>query len=184
VLSESKQLFGQVPRRDTHDSHLLHPPLLDESGLASAAKWYVEGFGKSSSMEANLDISPRVKRLPQVVEMTLFRALQESLTNVHRHFGSPRVDVRIELQDGQVGLIVRDYGKGIPSEKLEGVEATGGNLGVGLTGMRERILELGGKLQVVSENPGISVRATVPIGQEHVEKTRPFTSSDENGSVA
>ena len=184
ALSESNELLDRCLAEIRTISHLLHPPLLDESGLASAAKWYVEGFGKRSSIEAKLDVSPRVERLPQGVEMALFRTLQESLTNVHRHSGSSKVDIRIELQDGQVGLIVRDYGKGVPSEKLESFQATGGNLGVGLTGMRERILELGGNLQIVSESPGISVRATIPIGQDHVEKTPPFKSPDENGSAA
>lgn len=184
ALSESNELLDRCIAEIRTISHLLHPPLLDESGLVSAAKWYVEGFGKRSRIEAKLDVSPRVERLPQGVEMALFRTLQESLTNVHRHSGSSKVDIRIELQDGQVGLIVRDYGKGVLSEKLESFQATGGNLGVGLTGMRERILELGGNLQIVSESPGISVRATIPIGQSHVEKTRPFKSPDENGSAA
>jgi two-component system CheB/CheR fusion protein len=184
ALSESNELLDRCIAEIRTISHLLHPPLLDESGLASAAKWYVEGFGERSSIEASLDVSPHFERLPQAVEMALFRTLQESLTNVHRHSGSSKVDIRIELQDGQVGLIVRDYGKGVSSEKLESFHATGGSLGVGLTGMRERILELGGNLQIVSESPGISVRATIPIGNEHVDKTRPFKSPDENGSAA
>ena len=184
ALSESDELLDKCLAEIRTISHLLHPPLLDESGLASAAKWYVEGFGKRSSIEASLDISPRVERLPQNVEMALFRALQESLTNAHRHSGTRKVDVRIELEDGQVGLVVRDYGKGVPLQKLEHFRATGGNLGVGLTGMRERILELGGELQIVAENPGVSVRVTVPIGRESVPTTRPLRSSDEGGSAA
>ena len=174
ALSESNQLLDRCFAEIRTLSYLLHPPLLDERGLAAAVQWYVEGFGDRSGIKANLDISPRIERLPQAVEMALFRILQESLTNVHRHSGSPKVDVRIDLEDREVGLVVRDYGKGIPSEKLELFEAMGGNLGVGLTGMRERILELGGKLKVVSENPGISIRVIVPIGQHEIEKTRPF----------
>ena len=184
ALSESNQILDRCLAEIRTISHLLHPPLLDESGLASAAKWYVEGFGDRSSIQVNLDLSPHIERLPQAVEIALFRVLQESLTNVHRHSGSAKVDVRFEVQDGQVGLVVRDYGKGIPSEKLERFEATGGNLGVGLTGMRERILELGGKLQIMSENPGISVRVNVPIRQDDGEKTRPPESPEDNGSAA
>lgn len=184
ALAESSQLLDKCLSEIRTISHLLHPPLLDESGLSSAAKWYVEGFGKRSNIQTNLDISPRIERLPKDIEMALFRALQESLTNVHRHSGSAKVDVRIEFQDGQVGLVVRDYGKGVSPEKLEQFQVAGGLVGVGLTGMRERILELRGKLQIVAENPGVSVRVTVPIGQESVAATQPFKSSDESGSAA
>ncbi len=97
--------------------------------------------------------------------MALFRSLQESLTNVHRHSGSPKVDVRIEINNEQVGLTVRDYGRGITPEKLENSH-TGANLGVGLTGMRERVTELGGSLQVLRENPGTLVIVTVPVRRE------------------
>ena len=82
ALTESNQILDKCIAEIRTISHLLHPPLLDESGLVSAAKWYVEGFGKRSSIEVRLDVSPRVERLPQAVEMTLFRTLQESLTNV------------------------------------------------------------------------------------------------------
>jgi len=165
ALSESDQLLEVCLAEIRTISHLLHPPLLDESGLASAAAWYVEGFGKRSGIRTNFDISPHIERLPQLVEMALFRSLQESLTNVHRHSGSPKVDVRIEINNGQVGLTVRDYGRGITPEKLENSH-TGANLGVGLTGMRERVTELGGSLQVLRENPGTLVIVTVPVRPE------------------
>ncbi len=165
ALSESDQLLEVCLAEIRTISHLLHPPLLDESGLASAAAWYVEGFGKRSGIRTNFDISPHIERLPQLVEMALFRSLQESLTNVHRHSGSPKVDVRIEINNGQVGLTVRDYGRGITPETLENSH-TGANLGVGLTGMRERVTELGGSLQVLRENPGTLVIVTVPVRRE------------------
>ena len=98
--------------------------------------------------------------------MAIFRSLQETLTNVHRHSGSARVDVGIEIKGGQIGLTVRDYGRGIAPEKGEHFHTAGANLGVGLTGMRERVTELGGNLQVLSENPGTLVKVTVPVGQE------------------
>jgi PAS domain S-box-containing protein len=166
VLSESDQLLEVCLAEIRTISHLLHPPLLDESGLASAATWYVEGFGKRSGIQTNLDISSHIERLPQPVEMALFRSLQESLTNVHRHSGSPNVDVRIEISNGQVGLTVRDYGRGITPKKLENSHTAGANLGVGLTGMRERVTELGGSLQVLRENPGTLVIVTVPVRPE------------------
>src|SRR5712691_8714783 len=166
VLSESDQLVEVCLAEIRTISHLLNPPLLDETGLASAARWYVEGFGKRSGIQTNLDLSAHIERLPQAVEMAIFRSLQETLTNVHRHSGSAKVDVGIEIKGGQIGLTVRDYGRGIAPEKLEHSHTAGGNLGVGLTGMRERVTELGGNLQVLSENPGTLVKVTVPVGQE------------------
>ena len=166
ALSESDQLLDVVLDEIRTISHLLHPPLLDESGLAYAARWYVEGFGKRSGIQTNLDLSAHIERLPQAVEMAIFRSLQETLTNVHRHSGSARVDVGIEIKGGQIGLTVRDYGRGIAPEKGEHFHTAGANLGVGLTGMRERVTELGGNLQVLSENPGTLVKVTVPVGQE------------------
>jgi PAS domain S-box-containing protein len=166
VLSESDQLLDMCLAEIRTISHLLHPPLLDENGLASAARWYLEGFGKRSGILTTLDISEHIERLPQAVEMAVFRSLQETLTNVHRHSGSAKVDVRIEIKDGQIGLTVRDYGRGIAPEKLEHFRTAGADLGVGLTGMRERVTELGGNLQILSENPGTLVRVTVPAVQE------------------
>ena len=184
ALSESDELLDKCLAEIRTISHLLHPPLLDESGLASAATWYVEGFGKRSSIQTNLDISRGLKRLPQLVEMAMFRALQESLTNVHRHSKSPKVDVRIELANGYVQLLVRDYGRGIAPERLEQFYTAGSDLGVGLTGMRERVTELGGTLHLLSENPGISVRVTIPLAQDQTRAPGSNEQSGENGSAA
>jgi signal transduction histidine kinase len=162
VLEESNQLLDRCLAEIRTISYLLHPPMLDESGLPAAAMWYAEGFAKRSGIQANLEISPRLERLPRDVEMVLFRALQESLTNVHRHSQSPQVDVRIEAEDGQVALVVRDYGRGFGPEQLETFRG-GSDLGVGLAGMRERVNDLDGILEVRSEKPGTSVRVTLPI---------------------
>ena len=94
-------------------SHLLHPPLLDETGFASAARWYVEGFAKRSGIPTSLDMPEDLGRLPSSLELALFRVLQESLTNVHRHSKSRKADVSLRLDRGQVVLRGRDYGKGI-----------------------------------------------------------------------
>ncbi len=131
VLAESNQLLDRCLAEIRTISYLLHPPMLDESGLPSAAAWYVEGFAKRSGIEANLEISPRLERLPRDVEMVLFRALQESLTNVHRHSESRKVDVRIGLKNGQATMAVRDYGRGFGPEQLETFRG-GTDLGVGL----------------------------------------------------
>jgi two-component system CheB/CheR fusion protein len=174
VISESEDLLDKCIGEIRTISHLLHPPLLDERGLAFAATWYLEGFGKRSSIETKLDISPELPRLSQAAEMALFRVLQESLTNVHRHSESPKVDVTIEFAAGRVHLVVRDYGRGIAPDKLESFHKSGTDLGVGLTGMRERANELGGTLQLLPEYPGTSVVVTVPIEQP----------PDESGSAA
>lgn len=157
--------------------------MLDESGLASAAAWYVEGFAKRSSIQANLEISPRLARLPADTEMVLFRVLQETLTNVHRHSQSSTVDVRLEAENGHAVLLVRDYGRGFPPEQLESLRG-GSDLGVGTAGMRERVIELGGTLDVCSEKPGTSVKVTLPITKPETRTAEPMESSADRTSAA
>ena len=142
-------------------SHLLHPPLLDEAGFISAAKWYVEGFGRRSGIAAQLDLPPHVHRLPRRMEIALFRILQEALTNVHRHSGSRAVNVCVTADDAAVVLIVKDFGVGVPREVLDRFWKTG-NVGVGLAGIRERLKELGGYLEINSNLDGTALKATIP----------------------
>ena len=143
-------------------SHLLHPPLLDEAGFISAAKWYVEGFGKRSGISTKLDLPSPVHRLPRRTEIALFRILQEALTNVHRHSGSRAVNVCVTADDTAVVLIVKDFGMGVPREVLDRFWKTG-NTGVGLAGIRERLKELGGFLQIDSNLDGTLLKATIPV---------------------
>lgn len=183
VLAESTHLLDKCLCEIRTMSYLLHPPMLDESGLAPAVTWYVEGFAKRSGIQTAVDISPNLERLPRDVEMVLFRALQESLTNVHRHSRSPRVDIRIEVENGQATMVVRDYGQGFGSERLETFRG-GSHLGVGLAGMRERVTELGGILEILSEKPGTSVRVTLPIAKAEARPAHATETSVERGSVA
>jgi signal transduction histidine kinase len=118
-------------------SHLLHPPLLDEAGFVSAAKWYVEGFGRRSGITSHLELPEQLRRLPRVTEIALFRILQEALTNVHRHSGSTAVEVRVTADSSNVLLTVKDFGVGVAQEVLDRFWKTG-NVGVGLAGIRER----------------------------------------------
>lgn len=143
-------------------SHLLHPPLLDEAGFASAAKWYVEGFGRRSGIATRLDIPEHVNRLPRRTETALFRILQEALTNVHRHSGSRAVEVRVAPDDSKVVLTVRDHGTGVPREVLDRFWKSG-NVGVGLAGISERLKELGGFLEIDSNLDGTLLKATIPV---------------------
>jgi PAS domain S-box-containing protein len=147
-------------------SYLLYPPMLEELGLKSAIPWYLDGFSKRSSIQTTFEADPGFDRLPREKELALFRVLQESLTNVHRHSGSPEAKVRLALNNGNAVLEVRDQGKGIPSPLLEQAgEDWMGSLGVGLRGMDERMRQLGGKLEVASTDHGTVVRALVPTGE-------------------
>ena len=162
LLSESLKLLDQAMTEARTISHLLHPPLLDENGFASAAKWYVEGFAKRSGIQTSLDLPDPLDRLPASLELVLFRVLQESLTNVHRHSRSPKADVALRVSPDQVVLRVRDYGKGIPTEILRRFHRNRAHGGVGLAGMRERIHELGGQLEMNSDGRGTQVVAILP----------------------
>ncbi len=143
-------------------SHLLHPPLLDEAGFISAAKWYVEGFGKRSGIVTKLELPQQAHRLPRRAETALFRIMQEALTNVHRHSGSRAVEVRLSADDQNVILVVKDFGMGVPREVLDRFWKTG-NVGVGLAGIRERLKELGGFLEIESNLDGTLLKATIPV---------------------
>ncbi|HEX6802464.1 MAG TPA: ATP-binding protein [Terriglobales bacterium] len=162
-LKESQQLIERAISDTRTLSHLLHPPLLDEAGFVSAAKWYVEGFGKRSGIATQLEISDRLERLAPELETALFRVLQEALTNVHRHSGSKSVQVSLSTEPSVITLSIQDHGKGIPPEALKRFRKSGTNVGVGLAGIRERIKELGGTLLIDSGPTGTLLRVEVPI---------------------
>ena len=165
LLSEAIHLLDQSIAETRTISHLLHPPLLDEAGFSSAAKWYLDGFAQRSRIAVKADLPDDVGRLPKAIELGLFRVLQESLTNIHRHSGSSRADVALKLSPHAVVLEVRDYGKGISPDLLRNFQARGTNSGVGLAGMRERLRELGGQLSVQSRAPGTLISVTMPLPQ-------------------
>ncbi len=145
-------------------SYLLYPPMLEEMGLKSAILWYLDGFSKRSGIETTFDAPEEFARLSRDAELVLFRVLQESLTNVQRHSGSTTADILISLTDDAVILQVADRGKGVPRAILEqGSQDWMGSLGVGLRGMSERLRQLGGALDVSSDESGTQVRATVPL---------------------
>lgn len=144
-------------------SYLLHPPLLDETGLRSALEWYIEGLAKRSGIEIALIVKPQMfPRLATDIETTIFRVVQESLANVYRHANSESVRVEIDNQSEWVVVRVRDYGKGIPQE-INGNRGFSSSLGVGIAGMRERVRQFGGELTVVRAEPGTLVEAKIPL---------------------
>jgi signal transduction histidine kinase len=148
-------------------SHLLHPPLLEEAGFATAADLYLNGFGKRSAIKVRMDFAPDFERMPDKLEIALFRVLQESLTNVHRHSGASKVDVVLRREAQTVILEVRDYGCGISEELLNNWGPSLRGSGVGVPGMRERLRELNGTLEIEAAEPGTRVRATVPLTGKH-----------------
>ena len=178
VLSDMETLADQALQEIRTTSHLLHPPLLDEVGFSSAAEWYVEEFTKRSGIKTSLELSA-TPRLTKGAQLVLFRVLQESLTNVIRHSGSPTADIKLCSDDENAILSVRDSGKGIPSEKLTSFHETGAGVGVGLGGMKERVRELGGRLKIVSDSTGTCVTATLPL-----PKAEQSTHDQARGKVA
>ena len=143
-------------------SYLLHPPLLDETGLRSALHWYVDGLTKRSNIEISLSTKPQnFPRLSKELETIIFRVVQESLTNVYRHAATQSARVEIDKQPEWVTVRIRDFGKGVPLE-ITGNRHTGG-LGVGISGMRERVRQLGGELVIVRAEPGTLVEAKIPL---------------------
>jgi len=144
-------------------SQLLHPPLLDEVGFLSAARWFLEEFSQRTGVNVNFQHDANFPELPKSVELTLFRILQEALTNVHRHAQSAEARVELSLRDKQVKLLIRDYGIGIPEEKLSRFLSNGSGVGVGLAGMRNRVREQGGTLLAIAESKGTTIVAELPI---------------------
>jgi signal transduction histidine kinase len=144
-------------------SYLLHPPLLDEVGVASAARWFVEGFARRSGIRVHCDVPENMERLSREFELVLFRVLQESLTNVHRHSGASAATVRLVLASDHLALEVGDNGKGIPEERLQRFNSSASSAGVGITGMRERVRELGGQLEIHSAKTGTTIRVALPV---------------------
>jgi PAS domain S-box-containing protein len=162
LLSECLQMADQSLKETRTISHLLHPPLLDEAGLESAIRWYVDGFGQRSGIKVDLDVPPAFGRLRRDIETALFRVVQEALTNVHRHSGGSAVNIRFDVDAEAVWLEIKDDGKGIPEERLQALDS-GSGVGIGLAGMRERLRELGGTLKIESSKAGTLLKISIPL---------------------
>ncbi len=175
-IKESREIVSQIGEEIRTLSYILHPPLLDECGLASAVHWYTEGFEKRSGIKLEVSISPDLPRLPADAETTLFRVVQESLTNVHRYSGSSSAKIKVSNNSGEVRLEIIDYGHGSKTgaarARLDGTAP----LGVGIPGMRERLHQLGGGLTVDFATNGTRVTATLPI------KSAAEAGAEEGGS--
>jgi signal transduction histidine kinase len=161
ALQDSLNLLDHCTAEVRTMSHLLHPPLLEEMGLATAVPWYVKGFTERSGIVVDLDGPAKPDRLPQAIELVLFRVLQECLTNIHRHADAKLAKIRFRVEDNGVRLTVEDSGKGIAF-----VDGRPVNPGVGIASMRERVRELRGELRVSSGSTGTVVEVMVPLDKE------------------
>jgi PAS domain S-box-containing protein len=185
LATEAEQIqetVQQLHREIRTTSYLLHPPLLDENGLYSAISWYVQGLLERSGLEVQLDIPKEFGRLPRDMELVIFRLVQECLTNIHRHSESKTASIRIARESNQITLDIRDQGKGMPPARL--AEIRSGRSGVGMGGMRERLRQFEGTMNIESDGSGTCIFATIPLpkaaspeDQSNVEPLR-ATASD------
>jgi len=173
ALSEARGVLREMSREIRTLSYLLHPPVLDELGLASAVKEYAHGFSERSGIALEIDIPPGFPRMPQEAEIAFFRIVQESLANIQKHSGSATGGIRLWNSQGCVQLEISDHGRGIAAEAQREGNGTPkpSRLGVGILGMRERMTQLGGTLEVQSGAAGTTVRATIPLVLEGADAT-------------
>lgn len=160
VLDDSQTLIQQLNKEIRTTSYLLHPPLLDENGLPEAIRWYLHGLMERSGLNVDLEIADSFGRLPDEMELAIFRIVQECLTNIHRHSGSKVARIRLSRTADSVTLEIQDQGKGIAPEKLNGIRARSG---VGITGMRERVLHFHGTMQIYSNSKGTKISVSLPL---------------------
>ena len=159
AIADSLELAAESARELRTLAYLLHPPTLDDMGLTSAITWYARGFAQRSGVQVTLDLSSDFERLSRDVETMMFRVVQEGLTNIHRHSGSASARIHLTADAEQIVLELSDQGRGMPVN-LQG--AIVGQLGVGIAGMRERVRQLGGRLEIVSDKHGTTLRVLQP----------------------
>ncbi len=166
LVADTAAMAEQTSREIRTISYLLHPPLLEEAGLLAAIGWLANGFSQRSGIKTEFDAPAEFERLPADIEVTIFRIVQETLTNVARHSGSKTAFIKLTRQPGEIVLQVRDEGTGIPPEKLEKVHGNVSALGVGVAGVWERVRQFGGALEINSNSRGTTVMVVVPLPEE------------------
>jgi two-component system NarL family sensor kinase len=175
MLEETRKLIEHAVSSIRTMSYLLHPPLLDEAGFEAAAHWFIDGFARRTAMAIKTNFSHpdnlpdgtlKLARMPEVVELALFRALQEGLTNAHRHSTSPNVEVRFQRLPDRAILEVQDFGRGLPRAVMDRFHRTGSGSGVGLAGIRERMKELGVDFTIYSTDGGTTLRSAAPLAAD------------------
>jgi two-component system NarL family sensor kinase len=172
ALTENAIMVEQISREIRTISHLLHPPLLDVAGLTSALRWYVDGFSERSKIKVELELpSKKLSRMSDEMEIAVFRMVQECLTNIHRHSGSKTALIRVLERDHEILVEIQDHGKGISQERQLELSSFS-RTGVGFRGMRERLRQLGGALEIQSLGTGTTVRATLPLDISSSQETQ------------
>jgi PAS domain S-box-containing protein len=181
-MDESQQLVQQLSQEIRTMSYLLHPPLLDETGLSEALRWYIQGLSERSGLDIALEVPEDFERLSREMELVMFRLVQECLTNIHRHSGSKSAVIRVARDREHVSLEVQDYGKGISQEKLSEIQSQGS--GVGLRGMRERARHFGGHMLIESNHKGTKVSFQFPRARTDLPKKDANASHEDNPQPA
>jgi signal transduction histidine kinase len=178
LLSECSSLIRDISDEIRTLSYLLHPPLLDECGLESAVQMYSRGINRREGLDVELDIPNRLQRLSEEAELAVFRIVQASLTNIHLHSGSDKAKVKIDQIDEGLRVMITDHGRGIPNGVLDRYSAEkGAGVGVGIVGMRERVKQLGGRLEIESSRRGTQVRVVIP--SSHFRKVKSAAATEE-----
>ena len=165
-LSESLALAKQSLQEVGTLAHLLYPPELDLLGLIPALRSYIQGFSKRAGIQVDLSAPSAITRLSREVETALFRIVQESLSNIYLHSQSPTAVVRVVLDTKEISLQVEDHGTGIVRETLDSANRDAPNLGLGIVGMRERVAQLGGQMDISSDSQGTKMSVTLPLPKD------------------
>jgi two-component system, NarL family, sensor histidine kinase FusK len=163
LLFDCQQILNRVVKEIRTLSYLLHPPLLDETGLRSALQWYVDGLAQRSNVKIELHLAEDLGRLSQELETAIFRIVQEGLTNIHRHSGSAIARISLVARGDQVVLTIRDEGTGVRPELLGDPAANSSSFGVGIRGITERVRELRGRIRIKNATPGTIVKVVLPL---------------------
>jgi PAS domain S-box-containing protein len=159
-IAEAQTTVQQLTQEIRTASYLLHPPLLDEAGLAAALQWYTDGVAERSGLNVSLTLPQGLERFSRDAELAIFRVVQECLTNIHRHSGSTSAVIHVSHSEGNISVEVKDSGTGMSVEKLSGIQSNAS--GVGIRGMRERVRQLGGKMSILSDGSGTTVSVSLP----------------------
>lgn len=163
IITDSQKLVQQLIRETRTMSYLLHPPMLDERGLAEALRWYVRGLEERSPVRIGLEIPSQFRRLTPALELVIFRVVQEALTNIHRHSRSKTASIRLAQDSTAVAVEIEDRGRGINAEKLVAIHSHGS--GVGIRGMRERVRLARGEMKIESNGNGTKISVVFPVSE-------------------
>ncbi len=175
VAAKIENTVRQLQREIRTTSYLLHPPLLDEAGLKSALSWYIQGLAERSDLEVDITITDNFGRLPRDMELVIFRLVQESLTNIHRHSGSKTAHIALSRRPREIRLEIRDQGKGMSAERLADIQS--GASGVGTRGMRERVRQFDGNIRFESSTSGTKIVVTFPVPKTEPTDEEPGVES-------